>query len=71
MRIPLLGFLRAGTEAPVSPLVRDLQAALGSANVLHAPEDLIGYEYDATIERRRPDAVVFPSTTEDVAAAVR
>ncbi len=48
----------------------DLQAALGEHNVLWAPEDLAGYEYDATIERHRPDAVVFPSTTDQVSAAV-
>ena len=52
-------------------LVRELQQALGARHVLHLPEDLIGYEYDATIERARPDAVVFPGASEDVAAAVR
>ncbi len=52
-------------------LVRDLQGALGGRHVLHAPEDLIAYEYDATIERALPDVVVFPSTTEEVAACVR
>jgi glycolate oxidase len=52
-------------------LIRELQGALGDEHVLHLPEDLFGYEYDATIERARPDAVVFPGTTEDVAAAVR
>ena len=51
--------------------MRDLQGALGRRHVLHLPEDLLAYEYDATIERARPDAVVFPATTEDVAAAVR
>ena len=56
----------AGREA----LIRDLQRALGERHVLHAPEDLIGYEYDATIERALPDAVVFPATTEEVAQAV-
>ncbi len=73
MRIPMPGLPRflARREAAPSPLVRALQAALGERNVLHAAEDLIGFEYDATIERRRPDAVVFPATTEDVAAAVR
>ncbi len=54
-----------------SSLVRDLRAALGPRNVLDAPEDLIAYEYDATIERALPDVVVFPGTTEQVAACVR
>ena len=52
-------------------LIRDLRDALGDAHVLYLPEDLIGYEYDATIERALPDAVVYPGSTADVAAAVR
>ena len=58
------------STAPQTALVTDLMAAVGERNVLWRPEDLIGYEYDATIDRRRPDAVVFPATTEQVAAAV-
>ena len=42
-----------------------------SSDLLHAPEDLIAYEYDATIDRARPDAVVFPNTADEVAAVVR
>ncbi|MEX1022261.1 MAG: FAD-linked oxidase C-terminal domain-containing protein [Dehalococcoidia bacterium] len=56
---------------PYEALARDLRAALGEAHVLDAPEDLVGFEYDATIERARPDVVVFPRTTAEVAAAVR
>jgi len=59
----------AGT-AP-SPLVRDLQAALGTEAVLFAPEDLLPYEYDASIDRHTPDAVVLPRTTSQVADAAR
>ena len=51
-------------------LIRELQDALGEAHVLHLPEDLFGYEYDATIERALPDAVVLPGSAEEVAAAV-
>lgn len=54
-----------------TPLVRELQRAVGADHVLSAPEDLVAYEYDATIDRARPDVVVFPATTEEVAAAVR
>ncbi len=39
--------------------------------MLHAQEDLIVYEYDATIERGLPEAVVLPGTAEEVAAVVR
>jgi glycolate oxidase len=56
---------------PITPLVRDLQRAVGERNVLFAPEDLLVYEYDATIERALPGAVVFPRTTEEVSAVVR
>jgi glycolate oxidase len=52
-------------------LIRDLRRAVGVDQVLHAPEDLIAYEYDATIERFMPDAVVLPASTEEVAAVVR
>ena len=51
--------------------VRDLQGAVGRKWVLHAPEDLIVYEYDATIERGLPEAVVLPDSAEQVAAVVR
>ncbi|MSP21887.1 MAG: FAD-binding protein [Dehalococcoidia bacterium] len=54
-----------------STLLRDLEAIVGSRHVLSTPEDLIAYEYDATIEHARPDAVVFPATTEEVAGVVR
>ncbi len=52
-------------------LIRELQGAIGQRWVLHEPEDLLVYEYDATIERGLPEAVVLPATTEEVAAAVR
>lgn len=52
-------------------VVRELQAAIGKRWVLHAPEDLMVYEYDATIERGLPEAVVLPPASEEVAAAVR
>jgi glycolate oxidase len=54
-----------------SDTIRELQAIAGARNVLFAPEDLIVFEYDATIERGVPDAVVLPATTQEVAAVVR
>ena len=54
-----------------SPLVRDLQAALGIEAVLFEPEDLLPYEFDSSIDRSAPDVVVLPRTTEEVAAAAR
>ncbi|MDO8616518.1 MAG: FAD-linked oxidase C-terminal domain-containing protein [Dehalococcoidia bacterium] len=52
-------------------LIRELQSACGKKWVLHAPEDLLVYEYDGTIERGMPEAVVLPDSAEQVAAAVR
>ncbi|GAG45115.1 unnamed protein product, partial [marine sediment metagenome] len=52
-------------------LIRDLQRAVGAKWVLHAAEDLIVYEYDATIERGLPEAVVLPDSADQVAAVVR
>jgi glycolate oxidase len=48
-----------------------LQSAIGRPWVLWAPEDLLVYEYDATIERGMPEAVVLPDSAERVATAVR
>jgi glycolate oxidase len=55
---------------PAAP-IRELQKLLGPGAVLHAPEDLLLYEYDGSIEKGRPDAVVFPSSTEEVSRVVK
>jgi glycolate oxidase len=52
-------------------LIRDLRRAVGGKWVLYAPEDLIVYEYDATIERGLPEAVVLPDSADEVAQVVR
>lgn len=52
-------------------IVRELQILLGERYVLHMPYDLMLYEYDASIERSRPDIVVLPETSEEVAAIVK
>jgi glycolate oxidase len=52
-------------------LLRQLQAIVGREAVLHAPEDLLVYEYDATIERGLPDAVVLPTSAEQVSRVVK
>jgi glycolate oxidase len=55
------------TRAPI----RALQSLLGPSAVLHRSEDLLLYEYDASVEEGRPDAVVFPSSTDDVSSIVK
>ena len=56
---------------PVRALVNDLQKIVGKANVLSSSVDLQLYGYDAYLEERRPDAVVFVNSTEEVAGVVR
>ena len=48
-----------------------LTALLGSANVLHRSQDLLLYEYDGSVARHRPDAVVFPSSVKEVVEIVK
>jgi glycolate oxidase len=52
-------------------LIAALIEALGPDAVLYKPYDLMLYEYDAYVERAMPSLVVLPTTTEQVATAVR
>ncbi|MGI8925092.1 MAG: FAD-binding oxidoreductase [Tepidiformaceae bacterium] len=52
-------------------LVTALAAITGRENVVYLPEDLLVYEFDGTIEKQTPYAVVFPRDTAEVAAVVR
>ena len=49
-----------------APLIRELRAIVGEGFVLHAPEDMIVFEYDGSVDRALPTAVVFPVSTEEV-----
>jgi glycolate oxidase len=53
------------------PLVDELRQVVGKANVLDSAVDLQLYQYDAYLEERRPDAVVFVHSTDEVAGVVR
>jgi len=44
---------------------------LGPRGYLDRPEDLTLYEYDGGVDKHRPELVVFPKTTAEVAAIVR
>lgn len=61
------------TKTPALPreVIAELTRAVGRSRVLATPEELIAYEFDGTIERGMPQAVVFPQTTDEVAAVVR
>jgi len=52
-------------------LVDELRQVVGKANVLDSAVDLQLYQYDAYLEERRPDAVVFVHSTDEVARVVR
>lgn len=49
---------------------KELQKMLGRDAVLDRPEDLMVYEYDASLAKGTPDLVVLPRKTEDVVAIV-
>lgn len=53
-------------------LVTNLSAVVGSRYVLWRPEELMLYEYDGSaLDMARPDIVVVPSSTAEVAQVVR
>ena len=54
-----------------SHLIRELSRIVGSKGVLSNPDDLMLYEYDGLSVERLPDAVVFPTETEQGAGLVK
>src|SRR5215472_6232607 len=55
-----------------SVLVDRLRSLVGPGALIHSPAELLVYECDGyTIEKNRPDVVVFPTSTEQVVAVVR
>src|SRR5438477_2547619 len=62
----------AQTVLPMNAaIINELQSLLQPRNVLHRPEDLALYEYDGSVDRARPQVVVFPSTTSEVSRIVK
>src|ERR1700739_3950133 len=59
-------------RAPFHPsLIREMKSRFGATNVLDETEDLILYEFDGSVEKARPDLIVFPHTTQEVSGIVR
>ena len=55
-----------------SRVTDQLAGIVGAASVLTRPEDLVPYSFDGTSAlRERPEAVVFPHTTDEVARCVQ
>lgn len=52
-------------------LVQNLEAIVGSENVLWQDYDLMLYEYDGSIDKATPHAVAFPTSAEQAAEIVR
>src|SRR5580692_9862832 len=50
---------------------RKIVEIAGPGGYLDRPEDLSLYEYDGSVDKARPEMVVFPRTTEEVAAIVK
>jgi glycolate oxidase len=50
---------------------RKIVDLVGPRGYLDRPEDLSLYEYDGSVDKARPELVVFPRTTEEVAAIVK
>jgi glycolate oxidase len=60
------------TETTISlTILTAVDKLLGPRGYLSRPEDLTLYEYDGSIDKARPDLVVFPRSAEDVAALVK
>src|SRR5437870_4312404 len=59
-------------SVPLSPAVRKrLMEIVGPRGYLDKPEDLVLYEYDGSVDKARPEMVVFPRSTEEVSAIVK
>ena len=52
-------------------LKQRVHALLGPRGYLDRPQDLALYEYDGGVDKHAPDLVVFPRTTDEVAALVK
>jgi glycolate oxidase len=56
----------------VATLIDPMRAIVGPTGILTAPSDLLVYECDGfTIEKNKPDVVVFPTTREQVVQIVK
>src|SRR6266568_6826448 len=59
------------TATQKAEIVGALSKLLGVRYVLHSAYDLTLYEYDASIDRGKPDIVVLPASTEEVVGIVK
>lgn len=50
--------------------IKELQRIVGKDHVVYYPEDLLVFEYDGSIDKAVPDAVVLPASTHEVSEVV-
>src|SRR5438067_12007805 len=56
----------------LAPLAERLRHVMGTDAILTSPSDLLVYECDGfTIEKNKPEVVVFPTSTEEVVQIVK
>jgi glycolate oxidase len=55
----------------IAQLQQPIESIVGARGYLHKPEDLALYEYDGSVDKARPDVVVFPTSTAEVSALVK
>jgi glycolate oxidase len=51
--------------------IKELRSILGKDWVLDTPEDIATYSYDAFLPEFKPDAIVVPSSTEEISRVMR
>ncbi|MBM3945643.1 MAG: FAD-binding protein, partial [SAR202 cluster bacterium] len=52
-------------------LLQELKSVVGNDYVIHHPEDLVVFEYDGSVDKALPLAVVVPATTGEVSGVVK
>jgi glycolate oxidase len=71
-QLPTLKSMPVSTSKLSPAVLEELRAIVGPENVLANSDDLLVYECDAyTLEKKLPDVVALPKTTDEVAAVVR
>jgi len=69
----LVNAVASGIERRPLPAAarKKIMELVGPRGYLDRPEDLSLYEYDGSVDKARPEMVVFPKSTEEVAAIVK
>ena len=67
-----MSVLTAPSPRVLHPLIERLRGIVGTEGLIGREDELLVYECDGyVVEKKTPDVVVFPETTEQVVAIVR